>query len=309
MELSAETLKIVGAGKARMMRRATHASVGVAIVLIAIKIAAWIATGSVAMLTTLADSVLDLVASVVNLFAVRHALEPADEEHRFGHGKAEALAGLGQAILIAGSALFLLFEGIERLISPAPVAQSGFGIGVIAISIALTLLLVTYQRHVARATGSLAISADSVHYQSDLMMNLGVILSLILAGQLGMPLADPLIAIVIALFIGYSAWEIVSQSYDQLMDRELSDEERDEIRRVAEAHPEVHEIHDLRTRASGAGKFIQFHLELDPEMRLLDAHRISDEVEARVMAAFPDAEVFIHQDPAGHEDNPALALS
>jgi len=292
--------------KAALMRRATYASVSVALILVAAKLWAWLATGSVAMLTTLTDSALDLIASMVNLVAVRHALTPADEEHRFGHGKAEAIAGLGQAALIFGSSLFLLVEGGQRLLDPQVVVRTELGLTIIGGAIALTLCLVLYQRYVVRQTSSLAISADSVHYKSDLFMNLGVVVSLVLVGQFDLPLADPLIAIAIAFYIGWSAWEIARQSTQQLMDRELSDGERQKIWDIATSHPDVHEIHDLRTRTSGTWNFIQFHVEMDPLITLAEAHRISDEVEDLIRKAFPDSEVFIHQDPAGHEDIPPL---
>ena len=288
----------------RLMRLATYASVASACFLILIKLGAWVATGSLAMLSSLIDSVLDAAASIVNLVAVRHALEPADREHRFGHGKAEPLAGLGQAALIFGSALFLLFEGGARLFDPQPVLQSTLGIAVIVVSIAVTLGLVLFQRHVIRATGSIAITADSLHYKGDLLMNAGVIAALLLAGVFDMPVADPLFAIAIALYIAWNAWEIVGNALDQLMDKEFPEEDRARIRQIATSHTEVEEIHDLRTRSSGTYSFIQFHLELDPHMTLARAHRISDEVEEMLQEAFPDADIFIHQDPAGAESAP-----
>ncbi|MCP1337463.1 cation diffusion facilitator family transporter [Futiania mangrovi] len=288
----------------RLMRLATYASVASACFLILIKLGAWIATGSLAMLSSLIDSVLDAAASIVNLVAVRHALEPADHEHRFGHGKAEPLAGLGQAALIFGSALFLVFEAGGRLFAPVPVTQSTLGIVVIVVSIAVTLGLVLFQRHVVRVTKSVAIAADSLHYKGDLLMNAGVILALVLAGVFDMPIADPIIALMIAGYIANSAWSIVRQSLDQLMDKEFPEEDRARIRQIATSHREVEEIHDLRTRSSGTYSFIQFHLELDPHMTLARAHRISDEVEEMLQEAFPDADIFIHQDPAGSESAP-----
>jgi ferrous-iron efflux pump FieF len=295
------------AGTARgeaLMRLATHAAVGVAAVLIAAKLAAWLLTGSVALLTSLVDSVLDLVASVLNLLAVRHALEPADREHRFGHGKAEALAGLGQGAFITGSAVFLIFEAVGRLIEPRPVVQGAVGIGVMLFSIAVTLALVLFQNRVVRRTGSVAISADTLHYKSDLLTNLGVIAALALATQLGWQLADPLIAIAIALYILRGAFGIFRESYDHLMDREFPEEMRRRISEIVLAHPDSRAMHDLRTRWSGNRAFIQFHLELDPYISLLQAHRIADEIEVKIVEAFPGAEVIIHEDPAGLEGTP-----
>ena len=293
------------AHSSRLLRRATAASVAVAAVLIVAKLVAFLITDSVAILSTLVDSLLDALASLLNLFAVRHALQPADREHRFGHGKAEALAGLGQAGFIAGSAVFLLFEAGRRLIAPQPLAAETVGIAVMVLSIVLTLALVGYQRHVIRHTKSVAISADSLHYKGDLMVNAAVIVSLVCAAAFGWLWIDPVFAIGIAVYIAYCAWQILREVLNVLMDRELPDDERSQIRTIALAHPEVRAIHDLRTRRSGMMTFIQFHLELDGGMRLTRAHEISDQVEAEVLAAFPGAEVIIHQDPAGLEEDHA----
>ncbi|ABS62414.1 cation diffusion facilitator family transporter [Parvibaculum lavamentivorans DS-1] len=286
---------------ARLMRRATYAAVAVAILLIAMKTVVYLFTGSVAMLGTLLDSILDGTASLINLFAVRMSLTPADDEHRFGHGKAEALAGLGQSVFIFGSAGYITFEAVQRLIEPAPVQNSASGIAVTVFAIALTLVLVAYQRHVVSQTRSLAIEADSIHYRGDLLMNLSVIAALILSGYLGLHWADPVFGLLVAGLIAWSAAKIVMNALDQLMDRELSDEDRERIKTIALEHPEVVNLHDLRTRSAGIHSFIQFHLELERDITLMDAHRISDEVEKAVMKAFPGAEVIIHQDPAGME--------
>lgn len=289
------------AHNARLMRRATYAAVVVAILLIGLKSVVFFFTGSVAMLGTLFDSLLDGSASLLNLFAVRASLIPADDEHRFGHGKAEALAGLGQSVFIFGSAGYITFEAVRRFLNPMPVQHSASGIAVTLFAIAITLALVAYQRRVVAETRSLAIEADSIHYRGDLLMNLSVIAALVLSGYLGFHWADPLFALVIAGLIAWSAAKIVMNALDQLMDRELSDEDRERIKAIALGHPEVVNLHDLRTRASGVHTFIQFHLELDRAITLLAAHRISDEVERAVMKAFPGAEVLIHQDPAGME--------
>ncbi|MGB5950026.1 MAG: cation diffusion facilitator family transporter [Parvibaculum sp.] len=287
---------------ARLMRLATHAAVATAITLILMKSVAVYITGSVAMLGTLFDSLLDGAASLINLIAVRHALTPADDAHRFGHGKAEALAGLGQSIFIFASAGYIVFEAISRFIYPMPVEHSLAGIVVTVIAIFITLALVAFQRHVVARTRSLAIEADSIHYRGDLFMNLAVVAALILSGYFGIHWADAAFGLCIALLIGYSATQIVLTAYHQLMDRELSETERERIKAIALSHPEAINIHDLRTRASGVRTFIQFHLELDSAISLLSAHRISDDVEARILEAFPDAEVIIHQDPAGLEE-------
>ncbi len=292
----------------RLMRRATYASVTVAVVLIAAKLAAWLVTDSVALLASLIDSLLDALASLVNLFAVRQALTPADKEHRFGHGKAEALAGLGQAALIIGSALFLVVESIQRLISPQPVAYGLAGIGVMVFSILLTGVLVLYQRHVIRNTNSLAISADRLHYLSDLLTNLTVLVALAITSLPGFLWVDAVGALIVAAVVLKSAIDIVRGALDHLMDRELADEERERIKDVVRRHPEAAAMHDLRTRQSGNQVFIQFHLELDPEMPLRQAHAIAVEIEREVLVLFPGAEVIIHQDPAGMlEDLPPFA--
>ena len=287
---------------ARLMKQATYAAVAVAVMLIAAKALAVYMTGSVAMLGTLLDSLLDGAASLLNLVAIRHALTPADDEHRFGHGKAEALAGMGQSIFICASAGFIGYESITRFFNPTPIGNSLPGIMVTAAAIAVTLTLVAFQRHVVNRTGSLAIEADSIHYRGDLLMNLSALAAIFLSGTLGLHWADPLGGILIAGLIAFSAVQIALAAYDQLMDRELTDAERERIAAIVLSHPEVVGIHDLRTRASGTRAFIQCHLELDPAISLMKAHLISDEVEARVLEAFPEAEVIIHQDPAGLED-------
>ncbi len=294
--------------KSALMRRATLASVGVASTLIVIKLIAWNLTDSVALLSTLIDSILDAAASLVTLLAVRHAIQPADREHRFGHGKAEALAGLGQAAFVAGSGCFLLVETVRRFLRPVPVENELIGIVVMAISIGLTLGLVAYQRYVIRQTGSVAVGADSLHYTGDLLINGSVAISLGIFWIWGWPYADPIFALAIVAYLLWNAWRIGADALDILMDRELPEDERARIKAIVEAHPDTRAMHDLRSRRSGTDTFIQFHLELDPHISLLRAHEISDEVEAEIIRAFPAAEVIIHQDPEGiEEDHPALA--
>lgn len=291
---------------ARLMRLATYASVATAATLIVIKAGALYVTGAAVILATLIDSVLDGAASLLNLIAVRHALQPADTEHRFGHGKAEALAGLAQVAFIGGSAVFLSIEAVQRTITPQPISHSGIGVGVTLIALMLTFALVAFQRYVSRVSGSVAISADALHYSSDVLLNLGVIAGLLLSSQFGIIRADPLIALAISGWIGYSAVQIFRTSYDQIMDRELPDEDRQKVREIALAHKRVLSIHDVRSRLAGTTPFIQLHLEMQPDLSLKQAHLIADEVEAAVKRAFPGAEVIIHQDPAGLEKNPAF---
>lgn len=289
--------------RARLSRMATYASVAVALLLVSIKSAAWLTTDSVAVLSSLIDSLLDTVSSLVTLFAVRKAQEPADHEHRFGHGKAEPLAALAQSAFIAGSAALLLFEAAHRFVDPAPVEKPELGIIVIAVTIVVTLGLVVLQHWVIRRTGSIAVNADSLHYKGDLLMNAAVIAALILGGWFGWRYADPAFATAIAVYILINAWAIVREALDMLMDRELPDEDRERIYAIARAHAETHRAHDLKTRRSGQTTFIQMHLEMDPAISLRRAHQISDEVETRIRDAYPDAEVIIHQDPEGVDEH------
>lgn len=290
---------------ATLMRRATYAAVATALTLIVIKLGAWALTGSVAVLSTLIDSALDAMASLVNLWAVGHALTPADREHRFGHGKAEPLAGLGQAAFIVGSSSLLLIEAVSRLFDPVEIEQGEIGIAVMVISIVLTGALVRYQKYVVSKTDSVAISADSLHYAGDLLINGAVIVSLLMAMFMGWTWADPVFAVAIAIFLLWNAWQITRSSLDMLMDRELPEADRDRIRILCRSHPDVRNMHDLRTRLSGQQGFIQLHLELDANLPLYKAHDIADEVESAILEAFPKFEVIIHQDPAGlREEHP-----
>lgn len=293
----------------RMMIRVAVAAVAVAAVLVAMKAVAYIVTDSIAMMASLADSALDVFASFVNLLAIRHALTPADREHRFGHGKAEPLAGLGQGAFIAGSAAFLVIEAVSRLIAPHPIEYPLVGLAVMGVSIVTTIVLVVAQRIVVKRTGSIAVGADRMHYLGDIVTNAGVILGIILSAQFGILIADPIIGILVAAILAWSAVHVFRQSYDQLMDRELPDADRDRIKEIVRTHREVKSLHDLRTRMAGVNTFIQLHIELDPDIKLLRAHEISDAVEADLLAAFPRAEVIIHQDPAGVEMPVPLAVT
>jgi ferrous-iron efflux pump FieF len=299
---SASAMFLDAAARAQLLKRATYASVTVAMILIVAKTGAWLITDSVSVLSSLLDSLLDALASLVNLFAVRQASTPADREHRFGHGKAEPLAGLAQAAFIAGSAVLLALEAIHRLTAPQAVVNSEAGIAVMILAIVLTAGLVTYQRYVIRVIESVAIGADALHYRGDLLLNGSVILSLVLSAWLGWTAFDPLFGVAIAGYVLFSAVQIVRGSLDRLMDRELPDAERARIRTIALNHPEVSAVHDLRSRSSGPDVFIQLHLEMDGAMSLQRSHEIADEVEREILAAFPQAEVIIHQDPAGIDE-------
>lgn len=286
----------------RLMRFATYAAVGTALMLIVVKTFAFLVTNSVALLSSLMDSVLDLMASLVNLWAVSHALTPADKEHRFGHGKAEPLSGLAQSAFVAGSAVLLLFEAASRINKTDQVTSGEIGIAVMVFTIVVTLILVLFQKFVVTRTGSVAISADSLHYTGDLLLNLSVIVALVLTTYGGMTWADPVFAVGIALFLLWNASRIARQSVAVLMDQELPEDQRQDIKAVALKHPKVLDVHELRTRSSGLQTFIQMHMVLNPSLSLIEAHRIADEVEMALMADYPGADIIIHQDPEGVEE-------
>ena len=279
------------------MKRAAIASVSVSLFLLVIKTFAYFASHSVAMLASLADSALDLFTSSLNLIAIRSSLTPADAEHRFGHGKAEPLAGLAQGAFICASALFLVIQGINRIIAPEPINHSVEALVVMFIAIALAIALILYERKVVARTGSVAIEADQTHYFGDLVTNIGVVLALLLSSLLGWTLADPLIAIAVAGIMAYTAFGVGRAAFNQLMDHELPEAERARISRIAQGHPAVRNVHDLKTRSAGLTTFIQLHLALDAGMTLVEAHAVSEAVQKALLEAFPNADVIIHQDP------------
>lgn len=282
----------------RLARWATYASVSVAAVLVAVKAGAWFVTGSVAMLSSLMDSALDLFASLVTFVAVRVSLRPPDAEHRFGHGKAQPLAALAQSAFIAGSGVFLLIQAGERLIRPEPVRETDLGIAVIALSVVLTLGLVSWQRHVARRTGSVAVAADMAHYGADLLANGAVILGLALAGYAGLSWADPVVGGAIALFLMHGAWGIARGALDLLMDREMDEAERARIVEIATSYTQVVGVNALRTRRTGTHAFIEIHLAMSGSLTLTRAHAIGQAVAFQIQQVFPDADVIVHHDPA-----------
>ena len=279
--------------------RAGLASIAVATILVGLKAYASWTTGSTAMLGSLADSGLDLIASLVTLYSVRLAATPADPQHRFGHGKAEAIAAFFQVVLISLSAFWIAIHAIEQLIAGARTGDAGTGISVSIISIAFTLLLVSYQRRVVAQTGSLAIGTDHLHYQSDLLLNVAVIAALLLDQTAGISGADAVAGIAIALWLLYNAYVASQKAIDQLMDHEWPEERRRAFVEVANRHPELRGIHDLRTRTAGNNDFVQFHVWVDPDMTVGAAHRVMDEVEDKLREAFPGVEILIHPDPAG----------
>lgn len=278
------------------VKRAANFAIVVAATLIIVKAFAWWQTGSIAILAAMTDSLVDLFASITNFFVLRFALQPADEEHTFGHGKAESLAALAQSAFITGSAAFLLLQGIQRLTEPQLVQGSELGIGISLFSIILTAALVWYQRRVVKLTGSPAIAADSLHYQTDLYMNAAILVAMLL-NFYGMAYADALFAIGIALYILYSAVVMFWEAMQALLDKALPKDEVEQIWAIVNAQPNIISIHDLKTRRAGAVRFIQLHLEMRDELTLMQAHDISDELEQKLLATFPQSEVIIHQEP------------
>ncbi|MBC5851680.1 CDF family cation-efflux transporter FieF [Vibrio metschnikovii] len=281
---------------ARLVTLAAWTATIVASGLLIVKIAAWWVTGSVSLLASVVDSLLDIAASVVNLIVIRYALQPADREHTFGHGKAESLAALAQAMFISGSACFLLLNGVERFFRPHELQSPEYGIYVSVFALLVTFGLVSFQRYVVKKTNSQAIAADSLHYQTDLYMNAAIILALGLS-WLGFKQADAIFAIGIGLYILYSAIGMAYQAVQTLLDRKLPDDELAQIRVACLSVNGVLGVHQLRTRMAGPVRFIQLHLELDDHIPLIEAHRISDQVEEKLRHLFPGADVIIHQDP------------
>lgn len=296
------------AERARLTRSAALASIAVAVLLAALKGWAVWQTNSTAMLGSLADTTLDLVASLATLAGVWIAAMPADEDHRFGHGKAEALAAIFQVILIVLSAGGIAFRAVVALVEGGRTEAAAEGIGVSLVAILATLALLAWQRHVIRRTGSLAIRTDNVHYQSDLLLNLAVIAALALDQYLGVHRADPLFGLAIAAWLLWGAWRASIDAVDALMDREWPEEKRLRFVECAAKHPELSKLHDLRTRTSGERDFVQFHVDLPRMMTIAEAHEVIERVEADLCREFPGIELLIHIDPEGHVDEPGNRL-
>jgi ferrous-iron efflux pump FieF len=295
--------------RATLTSRAAMASIAMALTLIALKSYAALQTSSMSMLGSLADSGLDLLASVIVLLGVRIAAEPADYDHRFGHGKAEALAALAQVILITLSAVFIGVRAVQRLMSGAETADAELGIGVSIVAMVLTIALISYQRHVVRRTGSLAIGTDRLHYSSDLLLNGSVIVALALDQYAGLTGADAIFGLLIALWLAWGAWRASSQALDQLMDREWPDELRERFLAAAKEYPELAGLHDLRTRSSGTHYFAQFHVWVPADWTVQEAHDRLDRVEEQLQERFPGTEILIHVDPEGQTDRETLLSS
>ena len=291
-----------------LAKSAAAASITVAVVLVSLKAWATWKTGSAAMLGSLADSALDLVASLVTLFGVWYASQPADKEHRFGHGKAESIAALVQVMLIALSAFGILLRSTQQLLAGARVEAPAEGIGVSVVAIVLTFALLAWQRYVVARTNSVAIKTDHAHYQSDLLLNLAVIAALALDSYAGITGADPIFGLAIAGWLAWNAWQASREALDHLLDREWPDAKRRRFVEVAARHPELANLHDLRTRTAGHVDFAQFHVDLPEEMTVGQSHDIIERVEEDLLREFPGLELFIHIDPAGHVDEPGNTL-
>ncbi len=287
-----------------LIKCASYASVITAVIITIIKIYAWTKTGSLSILSSTIDSFFDILASFVNLFAVSYALKPADEDHRFGHGKAEDIAALAQSTFIAGSAFFIVIEAIGRVLNPSHIDVPFFGINIMVISSILCLALLAFQNYVIKQTNSTIIRSDSLHYRSDFIMNLAVIAVLFLSMKFDVVIIDLIIASLIAIYIFMSAFTVGKQSFDNLMDKEFIDSDRQKIINTVLEHKQVSGVHDLRTRRSSTKPFIQLHLELDGNMSLEQAHEITKTIEDRLLELFPLAEVFIHQDPSSAKELP-----
>lgn len=285
-----------------LQRSAGYASLSVALFLVGAKIWAWGETSSVSILSSLVDSFLDVLASAITVISVRVALLPADSEHRFGHGKSEGLAALAQSVIITISAVYVLLEAVQRIANPRLIVNPEIGVGVMVVSVVMTVGLLAFQRMVVKHTGSMAISADAMHYRSDLLVNLGIIVAIPLTAWTGIAMIDPLVGIAVAAYILWGTYDIGSKALDVLLDRELPDQERARIEAAAREHSEVLGFHDLRTRFGGDHHFIQFHLELDPATTLLETHLIMDRVEDSVRKLYPDCEIIVHADPLGFEE-------
>lgn len=296
------------ADRARLTRSAAVASITLAVFLVVLKSwAVWL-TGSTSMLGSLADSALDFVASLATLIGVWIAAMPADEDHRFGHGKAEALASVVQVMLIAISAFGIALRAVGQLVAGGTTRAAAEGIGVSLAAIFATLALLVWQRHVIARTGSLAVKTDHVHYQSDLLLNLAVIAALALDQFAGFSRADPLFGLAIAAWLAWGAWHAAGEAVDNLMDREWPDEKRLAFVAAVARHPEISNLHDLRTRSSGAHDFAQFHIALPGAMNLRDAHDIVERVEDDLRRRFPGIELLVHLDPEGQIDEPGNPL-
>ena len=285
-----------------LVRSASIASLLVASTLIVLKYYGWVATTSVSLLGSLADSLIDFLASVFVFIAISYSLLPADAKHRFGYGKSEGLAAFIQSLLIGISGIYVCFESIKRLLNPSQISQPSIAIWIILISIALTITLVMYQKYVVKKSKSMAIESDQYHYLTDIFINLSVLFSIVITGWTRFVFIDALVGLLISGVVLYTSVTLLKKSFKILLDQEIQSDDRDRIKEIALDHPKVLGFHDLRTRDTGRKYIIQFHLELDPNMSLLESHEITDEVTDNVLKLYPDSELIIHTDPLGIDE-------
>jgi ferrous-iron efflux pump FieF len=283
--------------KNRLKRWSVAASISVAVILITIKLIAWYLTGSISLLSSLTDSLLDFGASLINMIAIYHAAQPADEEHRFGHGKIEALAALLQSVIVIGSSCFLIKESIERFFNPQPLQHALVGIWVMVTSIILLLGLVSFQRHVIRRTKSLTIIADSTHYKGDLLLNVGVLVSIGSYHLFGWSSIDAIFGAIISTYIIYMAYDISKSAVNILLDREIPAEDRAQILEIIESHAKVKRCTDLRTRSSGAGEFIYANVVFPATMSIQESSKVIKQIEESIVRIYPDSEILLHSTP------------
>jgi ferrous-iron efflux pump FieF len=277
--------------------RAIILSVSLSVILVILKAYAWNETGSVSVLTSLLDSGMDVLISALNLVAVIYAAKPADDEHSFGHSSIEDIVGLVQASFIGAAGLLVIYESISHFITPQPVQESALGISIISISILFALIIVVYQTIISRRTGSVVLKAELLHYGSDLLLNAAVILSLLIASSSEYAFFDPLMGLAIAAYILYGSWQIGARAFNNLMDRELEDDTRESLQEIIHTHEGIKGFHDFKTRRSGSRIFVQCHIEIDSSISFLQAHKITDSLEDKLLARLPEAEIILHQDP------------
>lgn len=281
------------------VRRSGKLTIGIALIIVVIKLFAAIDTNAASILASLMDAMMDVAVSLLNFVALRYALKPADDDHRFGHGKAEAVMALCQAAFLAGAAFVLLYQGVNRIYLPAPIGAINNGIWAMLLCSGLTLTLVLLQRWIIKKTGSLAVAADQAHYRSDLLMNAAVLLALYLV-QNSLLWADAAIAILIAVYLLFNAAQLLRESMVHLLDEELPETERQQILQHLLQMPGVLGVEQLRTRRAGPRIFIQLRLLLPQDWSLQKAHQVTDLAEQQIAAFYRDAEVIIHPDPLPH---------
>ena len=285
-----------------LVKSASIASLLVASTLIVLKYYAWVATSSVSMLGSLADSLIDFLASIFVFIAITYSFLPADEKHRFGYGKSEGLAAFIQSLLIGISGIYVFIEAIKRLLNPSQINQPNIAIWIILVSIVLTIALIMYQSYVVKKSQSMAIESDQYHYLTDTYINLSVLFSIVITGWTRFIFIDAVVGLLISGVVSYTAFILLKKSFKILLDQEIQSSHRDQIRKIALQHPKVLGFHDLRTRDTGQKYIIQFHLELDPNMTLLESHKITDEVTDNVLDVYPNSELIIHTDPLGIDE-------